>query len=776
MENNRIMAVYTTGNRNAKVYKATPMSLQDLFKRLEVSQPIPYTIDAYKALPKAEQDDLKDIGGFVLGELRNGRRKAGAVLSRSGVVLDADSITAGETDEALRRVAALGVCAYVYSTAKHCPSAPRLRIVIPFAQGIPADQYPAVARLLCRMIQEEMTWFDPTTAQAERMMYWAAHCQDVEPVHKALGGPLLDAADLLARQLPTWQDPSTWPRFPSERKAFDRALRKARQQDPTEKTGIVGAFCRAYDVPAAMEAFLPGAYEGTATEGRYTFTAGSSFGGALLYDDGKFLHSHHATDPAGGKLVNAWDLVRLHRFGDLDDSEDVKEGTPPARLPSWAAMAELALADEAVADELAKEALASAKTDFQDETAALELAHHAKKPFDLDILRIALRAMGTHVRRNLITGKVEITDMPPKYSPEEAVNTLPVLLWDMMKPLQIKGGNITAIQKGLGVLADENRFNPVLDMLQTTDWDGMNRLPVLLDILNIEGGSFYALLVRKWLIQCVALVHNTIPGYLEAAEGVLTIQGDQGIGKTMLFRKLAVKPEWFAEGVTLDMKNKDSIIQATGVWIAELGELESTLKKEQTSLKSFITQKVDSIRAPYAAEKVDRPRHTSFGATVNPERFLKDDTGDRRFWVVPVHRIDLDKLLELPPDWFAQLWEEVYIWWMRDPQGFRLSCMEREHLNELNQQFREMLPGEEEVRLALDWDLPREQWRTLTASQVKLELFCGHRITSAQVGRVLAKLAREEKQIEVIQDTHSKVNAYHFPLQSEFAGDAEANL
>lgn len=157
MESNRQMAAYVTINRNAKVYKAAPMSLQDLFKRL--AQPIPYTIDAYKALPSAEQADLKDVGGYVLGELRNGRRKAGAVLSRSGAVLDADSIHAGSTDEALRQVAALGVCAYVYSTAKHCPSAPRLRVVIPFAQDIPADQYPAVARLLCRMIHEVMRRF-----------------------------------------------------------------------------------------------------------------------------------------------------------------------------------------------------------------------------------------------------------------------------------------------------------------------------------------------------------------------------------------------------------------------------------------------------------------------------------------------------------------------------------------------------------------------------------------------------------------------------------------
>lgn len=771
MGTDRAFTIYTARSRHDKVLRAAPMDVPSLFSRLQQSQALPVIHGAYVRLKKAKQDELKDVGGYVAGELEGGRRRNGCVLTRCAAVLDADNLPAGSTADFIQRAESLGVCCCVHSTAKHTPAAPRLRRVVPFSQDIPAEQYAPVVRLLCQNIQSEMTWFDPSCDQAGRIMYWPSHCQDTDPVWNSIDGPLLDAAELLGRS-PAWKDPTAWPRFPRETSPAKQA---ATQADPTTKNGLVGAFCRAYDVPAAMDKYLPGIYEETATEGRYTFTGGSTWGGAVLYDGGLFLYSHHATDPAGGRLVNSFDLVRLHRFGDLDDDTEVKDGTPPARRPSWAAMAELLKQDEAVKDELAKERLASAKTDFQDEAAALELARCAKGPFDLDVLRTALQAMGAQVRRNLITGKVEITGMPPKYSPEEAVNTLPVLLWDMLKPLQIKGGNITAIQKGLAVLADEERFNPVLDMLRVTDWDGENRLPVLLAILNIDSGSFYALLLRKWLIQCIGMAHNTLPGYLEAAEGVLTLQGDQGIGKTMLFRKLAVKPEWFAEGVTLDMKSKDSILQATGVWVAELGELESTLKKEQTSLKSFITQKVDSIRAPYAAEATDRPRHTSFGATVNPSNFLKDDTGDRRFWVVPVKDVDLDSLLELEPEWFAQLWAEVYIWWMRDPQGFRLSRMEREHLNELNQQYREMLPGEEEIRLALDWDLPPEQWRELTPTQIRQEVGFPDRITVQQVGRVLAKLAREEKRIVMALDTHSKVKTYTLPLPAEFADTIPAD-
>ena len=652
MEFNRPLAVYTTTNHRAVIYQAAPQSLQDLFDRLRMSQTIPYTIEAYKALEKKEQDALKDIGGFVLGELEGGRRKAGTVLSRSGAVLDADNLPAGSTGEFIRRVAAVGVCCCVYSTAKHCPQAPRLRVVFPFSEDIPADQYQPVTRLLCQLIQREMTWFDPTTAQVERMMYWAAHCQDVTPVwYEQDGRGPLDATALLAQLLPSWQDPTTWPAFPSEQKTLDRALRKAQQQDPTEKTGIVGAFCRIYDVPAAMDKFLPGVYEETATAGRYTFTGGSTYGGAVLYGDGKFLYSHHATDPAGGKLVNAWDLVRLHCFGDLDD--EAKEGTPVSKLPSNTAMRELAKQDEAVAQLEAQERV-SAVEDFQeivDKENALALARCEGSVLSEDVMQLALNAFGIQIRRNLITGKAEITGMPAAYSKEEAVNTLPTVLADRLRAIGIKGVNRTSITDCLTNISDKNRYNPVLDMLDGTVWDGESRFSDLLRILEISTVSLYAVLVRKWLIQSVAVAHNE-PGRVQALEGVLTLQGGQGLGKTWFFRRLAIRDDWFSEGVTLDLKNKDSVINATSAWITELGEVDSTLSRDQSGLKAFITQRVDRIRAPYAREATDHPRRTSFCATVNPGEFLKDETGDRRFWVVPVDTIAQRMLKELPESWF----------------------------------------------------------------------------------------------------------------------------
>lgn len=118
---------------------------------------------------------------------------------------------------------------------------------------------------------------------------------------------------------------------------------------------MIGAFCRTYSVTQAMERFIPGMYEETDIPGRYTYTGGSTAGGAIVYDGDRFLYSHHATDPCSGLLVNAFDLVRLHKYGDLDG--DAKEGTPVSKLPSFVAMSRLALEDRQVSDLMSKENL-----------------------------------------------------------------------------------------------------------------------------------------------------------------------------------------------------------------------------------------------------------------------------------------------------------------------------------------------------------------------------------------------------------------------------------
>lgn len=215
------------------------------------------------------------------------------MTGRDVITLDLDNIPAGGTADVLRRLDALG-CAYaVYSTRKHEEVKPRLRVLAPLDRTVTADEYEPLARKLAEIIGIEFC--DPTTFQATRLMYWPSCCVDSQYVFTYGDKPFLSADGLLAlyRDWRNWQE---WPQVPGTQQTHVRLA--AKQGDPTTKPGIVGAFCRIYDIHQAIDAFLPGVYipvdDGS---GRLTYSGGSTTGGAVVYDDGQFLYSHHATDP-----------------------------------------------------------------------------------------------------------------------------------------------------------------------------------------------------------------------------------------------------------------------------------------------------------------------------------------------------------------------------------------------------------------------------------------------------------------------------------------------
>ena len=344
--------------------------LSDFYEKLRIPSRSTETMQEYLGLKKSEQDDRKDIGGFVAGSLSGTRRKAGAVTGRDVITLDFDNIPPGGTEEILKRVEALG-CGYcIYSTRKHSPANPRLRILLPFDRTATADEYEPTARYMAACIGIEFA--DPTTFEATRLMYWPSCCADAEYVFIFSDKPMLSVDGLLAvinEKLGDWRDVTKWPQVPGSENAYRKLALK--QSDPLGKNGIIGAFCRTYDIYGAIDNFLEGVYEPVANSpGRFTYLGGSTTGGAVVYDNGMFLYSHHSTDPCSGRLVNAFDLVRLHKFGDRDDAADAK--TPPNRLPSYLAMCEFAVSDERVSRQLAKERAESAVSDFAGLTAAAE--------------------------------------------------------------------------------------------------------------------------------------------------------------------------------------------------------------------------------------------------------------------------------------------------------------------------------------------------------------------------------------------------------------------
>ncbi|MCF0158500.1 MAG: virulence-associated protein E, partial [Veillonella sp.] len=234
---------------------------------------------------------------------------------------------------------------------------------MPTDRTMTTDEYEPIARKLAEMIGIGMC--DSTTFEASRLMYWPSCSSDAQYVFN-FGDKQFLSADGVLSQYTDWRDISSWPQVPGAEVSVHINKLLTKQQDPLTKSGIVGAFCRVYGIREAIETFLPHAYvfvEGH--DDRLTYIGGSTVGGAVIYDNDKFLYSHHSTDPCSGLLVNAFDLVSKHKFGNLD--ETAKDGTPGHKLPSFLQMAKFAQEDKHVALELQQErARQSATNVFQD--------------------------------------------------------------------------------------------------------------------------------------------------------------------------------------------------------------------------------------------------------------------------------------------------------------------------------------------------------------------------------------------------------------------------
>lgn len=314
-----------------------------------------YTLPEYLDLSIDKQNQLKDVGSFVGGPFTDGLRKGANLICRSIVTLDIDSATADQID--LLKAGLSSACIYEFfgsTTRKHTKKKPRWRLVFPLTRPLEIEEYAPLARCLAAMLfdteAESMDAVDDVSYRPAQVMYWPSVCKDAlfEKLHNE--GKLLNPDKFLDSLGFDWRD---WTNLPfSEKRGQKRPSSVKKAEDPREKSGIIGAFCRAYDVPAAIETFLPDKYEEgdpNSSKPRYTYVLGSSSNGAIVEDDGLFLYSHHGTDPCAERLVNAFDLVRIHLFGEYD--EDAGEDTRATDLPSFREMVKLLRDDDAVQQE-----------------------------------------------------------------------------------------------------------------------------------------------------------------------------------------------------------------------------------------------------------------------------------------------------------------------------------------------------------------------------------------------------------------------------------------
>lgn len=319
---------------------AKKVTWKKLAKRLLRYDVLDLSYDEYMRLDREQQSQHKDVGYFIGGRFRGRKRLLAEMRSRYCITLDLDHVDAWDLDAIQDAYADLEYV--VHSTLKHSADTPRLRLVFPLAKAIvPAKYEPAARRLADRL---GMDCFDDTSFQSSRIMFWPAVTADGEVYKHWNKGTFVDAQELLDDYI-DWEDFLEWPH--SSRVKNLRPHGK-RAENPLTKQGIIGAFNRTFDIHAAITRFdLP--YEPTECENRYRPVGATGPSGAVVYDD-IFLYSHHESDAVSQQNVNAWDLVRLHKFGDKDGSD--LDGVPVMQRPSSMAMAALAESIPEVRQEL----------------------------------------------------------------------------------------------------------------------------------------------------------------------------------------------------------------------------------------------------------------------------------------------------------------------------------------------------------------------------------------------------------------------------------------
>jgi predicted P-loop ATPase len=735
--------------RRDKHWKNKEILWSGLIQQLKKTTRTRETYLEYTKSKKERQDEIKDVGGFVGGFINGGRRKKNAVLHRSMLSLDIDFGTLEIWED---YVMTWGRAAVLYSTHKHSPDNPRLRLIIPLSRPVFSDEYTAIGRKVAGELDIEV--FDPTTFEPSRLMYWPSTSKDGEYITKILDAPWMDPDEVLD-MYKDWRDSSQWPVSEKQAKKLVRDIKQ--QADPTEKPGLIGAFCKAYTIQDAIDTFLSDIYEPAGENGdgvRYTYKPGSTTAGVVVYDD-MYAYSHHGTDPAGGKLCNAFDLVRLHKFG-LKDPEDAEfEDLKGGQLPSFKLMQEFAAKQSAVKETLITDRLTNAMSDFDDDYQIEEdgdnkqsLGQQQRKADSIQNSskqKAKKNAVSTRkedgevlgedseesepdgTEHTATTGELRKTKPGNRESikPDtenlkdkkwykkldvnaktgiclSTIHNVAVILendpnlkgkfkYDEFKQQKILTGNIiwrkdpvTDLNREIRDDDEENlikyiehygiksrpdistafathirshAFHPVRDYLERLTWDGTDRISRLfVEYLGAEESPYTITVTRKILVAAVARVFR--PGC--KFDNILVLVGKQGIGKSTLIKKLG--RQWFSDSFSFSMiHSKEGAEQLMGAWLIEIGELAGMRKADIDIVKHFVGKAEDSFRPAYGRNKITLPRQSIFFASTNNMDFLRDPTGNRRFWPIQSQYAERtkDPFKDLNSDEVDQIWAQA---------------------------------------------------------------------------------------------------------------------
>lgn len=644
----------------SKIWKNKKLLWSELVSKLSEATRTAETYKQFMGASKAEQSKIKDIGGFVGGFLTNGRRDKTNVLYRQIVTLDIDFSHASFWWDFTNL---FDCAAVIHSTHKSSCAKPRHRLVIPLNREVSQEEYQAIARKIAGNLNIDL--FDQSTFDVNRLMFWPSVSSDMEYYFEYQDGPFLDADQVLS-WYEDWHDTSEWPTSAGYSDVIQSAIKK--QEDPEEKKGIVGVFCRTYDIHSAIETFLSEEYE-PAGDGRYTYTKGTTAAGLITYDD-KFAYSHHGTDPAGGRLCNAFDLVRIHKFGHLDTGREKTEQDKK----SYKAMEEFATKDPATRRHIADEKFAEAKFEFAegleeeaneeaDNSWVEQLEANTRGDYESSANNINLIIQNDKMIKNAF--KLNTFD-----NKRYVIKSLPWRKVDgieLFRDVDYAGirnyiecvYGIVSNQKvddALSLEFEKKKFHPIVDFIKSSQWDGIPRVNnLLIDYFGADNNAYTKAAIRKMLCAAVARVFE--PGV--KFDLVLILVGEQGTYKSTFIKHLGM--DWFSDTFTT-VQGKESFEQIQGAWIIEMAELAGLKKAEVETIKHYIAKREDSFRPAYGRVVETYKRQCVFFGTTNSKDFLKDPTGNRRFMPVDVHKERATKSVinDLTPDEVRQVWAEAY--------------------------------------------------------------------------------------------------------------------
>lgn len=691
----------------ATVWKREDWTLAKFTQKLANPPRTAETMAEYAAMDKSERSACKDVGGYVAGTLRGKRRAKGEVLSRSMITLDLDEVPVS-LPEALAQIArALPYYYIVHPTHSHTPAAPRLRLILPLAAAVSAEEYEPIARAIAEDVG--LMWCDPSTFQLERLMFWPSAPRDMDyaaafVVHE---GPFVVGEAILARY-DDWRDARTWPNavrqaaLPALAPTEDDAAEGAPAQDPREKPGLVGAFCRAYSVPQAIDAFLSEVYTPGETPERYTFAAGSAANGLAILEGGLYAYDHHATSPTSGLCLNAFDLVRLHRFGALDARSRTKN---PTKLPSYAAMCALAQEDARVKQALFGDGEWKALLEYDGKGRVAKTINNIFLILTHDPAFAGKLYNDVFAGREIVSGRLPWSDESDLAAPRDwtDADTAGLILYMEAQYDGLKNKGDTEIALTNAFM--NNKRHPVRDYLEALpEWDGVERVPTLLvEYLGAEDEPYTRAVTIKHLVAAVRRVMQPGVKY----DTILILSGPQGIGKSSLIRLLCPEEGWFNDSL-YELKDKDTFMSLQGSWMVEIPELAGFNKAMIESVKAFLSKNSDKYRPPYGKRSVVVERQCVFWGTTNSRFFLGDITGERRNWPVACGvQPQTKEVHEGLPRERDQIWAEAMAYYHAEVSLLLSPELER-IANEKRADFSEEDPLLDTVKAFLEKPLPSD--------------------------------------------------------------------